>query len=61
MPQSPIERWLDDERLLVIDDLEVKRLAGTYRFTPGQVRGLLARYGLGPAKLEAAAERLRRF
>jgi hypothetical protein len=52
MSENQIKRWLDDDRL-VVDDLEVKRLAAKYRITMGQVRGLIARYGMDTAKLDA--------
>jgi len=50
----------DDERVVLVDDLEVKSLAVKYRLTMGQVRGLIARYGLNAARLDMEAERLRR-
>jgi hypothetical protein len=56
MSENQINRWLDDERL-VADDLEVKRLAAKCRITIGQVCGL----GMDTAKLDAQAERLRRY
>jgi len=44
-----------------VEDLEVKRLASRYRLTQGQVRGLIARFGTDRAKLDAEAEKLRRY
>jgi hypothetical protein len=35
-----------------VDDREVKRLAGKYRLTPGQIRGLIARYGTDAAGMQ---------
>jgi hypothetical protein len=43
-----------------VDDREVKRLAGKYCLTPGQIRGLIARYGTDAATLDVEADRLRR-
>jgi len=43
-----------------VDDRQVKELALRYKLLQGQVRGLIARYGIRDrAKLDAAAERLR--
>jgi hypothetical protein len=60
MSNKLIDHSLEGERLRA-EDREVKNLAIKYKLLPGQVRGLIARYGMDPAKLDAEAERLRRF
>ena len=57
--ENPVAKPKDD--YLFVEDLEVKRLAARYRLTQGQVRGLIAQFGTNPTKLDAEAERLRRY
>ena len=52
--------WHDEERgSATPSDEEVRALAIKYKLLPGQVRGLIARFGLNSAKLDAEAARLR--
>ena len=57
---TPIKPWFGEEAEgLFVCEREVKELALRYKLLPGQVRGLIARYGMDRAKLDAEAERLR--
>ena len=56
-----IRRKVDEEPRLIASDQEVKELAIGYKLTMGQVRGLIALHGMNRAKLDAAAEKLRRY
>ena len=56
-----IRRKVDEQPRVIASDQEVKELAIGYKLTMGQVRGLIALHGMDRAKLDAAAERLRRY
>lgn len=52
--------WYEEERLYhTASDEQIRALAIRYRLLPGQVRGLIARFGLDAPRLDAEADRLR--
>jgi len=52
--------WYEQERLYATaSDAQIKALAIRYKLLPGQVRGLIARFGLNTARLDVEADRLR--
>lgn len=57
----PIRPWFagDDGEQAFVDERVVKDLALRYRLLPGQVRGLIAKYGMDRRRLDAEADRLR--
>jgi hypothetical protein len=62
-PMSEATRpWFEEERTYITaDERQVMNLAVKYRLTAGQVRGLIARFGIDDVRLDAEAKRLRRF
>jgi hypothetical protein len=52
--------WQEEERAYATaSDEQIKALAIRYKLLPGQVRGLIARFGWNTARLDAEADRLR--